>query len=107
MFFPIHIIATGKGAVVFAYYAMMCLRLLRVLRLLKLVKHYKTLKILILALKVKYPSYYSFGKDTVGIRAKLVKCSKIIMIHRININVRSEITHGPERESIDIKVKCH
>ncbi len=47
------IAATGKGAVVFAYYAMMCLRLLRVLRLLKLVKHYKTLKILILALKVK------------------------------------------------------
>ncbi len=43
-----------KGAIVFAYYFMMCLRLLRVFRLFKLVKHYKTLKILLLAIKASY-----------------------------------------------------
>ena len=43
-----------KGAIVFAYYFMMCLRLLRIFRLFKLVKHYKTLKILLLAIKASY-----------------------------------------------------
>lgn len=45
---------TEKGAIVFAYYFMMCMRLLRIFRLFKLVKHYKTLKILLLAVKASY-----------------------------------------------------